>query len=219
MNVQILSATPTGDRRIYMGAERKTQQRTIESRKKLLHAAYKLFVEKGYYNTNTKEITRYAGISIGNFYNYYQDKGEIYCALLREYTADSCRAMQELTDQLTALESRSAYKDFLSSYLRQLLSRAADTKKFFEDSIVIAKENPRIQSILSGTEEDLTAIMETFLRNRYPDKQEDFHIKARMVYVITDKVAKDILKVDNKQQKEVYMQYFIELILHFSFDL
>ena len=66
----------------------------FESRKKLLHAAYKLFAEKGYYNTNTKEITRYAGISIGNFYNYYQDKGEIYCALLMEYTADSCRAMQ-----------------------------------------------------------------------------------------------------------------------------
>ena len=61
--------------------------------------------------------------------------------------------------------------------------------------------------------------METFLRNRYPDKQDDFYIKARMVYVITDKVAKDILNVDNKQQKEVYIQYFIELILHFSFDL
>ena len=68
-----------------MGTERKIQQRTVENRKKLLCAAYSLFVNKGYYNTNTKEIARLAGVSIGNFYNYYQDKGEIYCALLEEY--------------------------------------------------------------------------------------------------------------------------------------
>ena len=99
-----------------MKTERKVQQRAIESRKKLLDAAYTLFVNKGYYNTNTKEIARYAGISIGNFYNYYQDKGEIYCTLLEEYSTDSCKIMQELVDQLIILENRSAYKEFLSFF-------------------------------------------------------------------------------------------------------
>ena len=32
-----------------MGTERKIQQRTVENRKKLLCAAYSLFVNKGYY--------------------------------------------------------------------------------------------------------------------------------------------------------------------------
>lgn len=202
-----------------MGAEKKIQQRTIESRKKLLDAAYHLFVEKGYYNTNTKEIARYAGLSIGNFYNYYQDKGEIYCVLLKKYATDSCKAMQELFDQLIALESRIAYKDFLSLYLRQLLERTVDTKKFFEDSIVIAKENAQVQFTLSEAEESLITIMETFLRKRYPDRQDDYYIQARMIYVITDRVAKDILCVNSQQQKEKYIQLFIEEILHFSFDL
>ena len=39
-----------------MGTERKIQQRTVENRKKLLCAAYSLFVNKGYYNTNTKKL-------------------------------------------------------------------------------------------------------------------------------------------------------------------
>ena len=202
-----------------MGAEKKIQQRTIESRKKLLDAAYHLFVEKGYYNTNTKEIARYAGLSIGNFYNYYQDKGEIYCVLLKKYATDSYEAMQELFDQLIALEGPTAYKDFLSLYLRQLLERAVDTKKFFEDSIVIAKENAQVQFTLSEAEESLIAIIETFLRKRYPDRQDDYYIKARMIYVITDQVAEDILCVNSQQQKEKYIQLFIEEILHFSFDL
>lgn len=207
------------ERRISMGADKKIQQRTIESRKKLLGAAYHLFFEKGYYNTNTKEIARLAGLSIGNFYNYYQDKGEIYCALLKEYASDSCKVIQELFDQLAALEGRSAYKDYLSAYLRRLIDRAVGTKDFFQDSIVIAKENAQVQYILSEAEERLIAIMEAFLKKRYPDRQEDYYIKARMIYVITDRIAKDILCVNTEQQKENYIQLFAEEIVHFSFDL
>ncbi|WP_187374349.1 TetR/AcrR family transcriptional regulator [Murimonas intestini] len=198
--------------------ERKIQQRTIESRKKLLDAAYHLFAEKGYYNTNTKEIARYAGISIGNFYNYYQDKCEIYCALLEVYIADSCRAMQELTDKLAELESRSAYQDFLLSYMRQLLNRTAGTKKFFDDSVVIARESTLVQSILSRAEKEIIAILEMFLKKRYPNRQDDFYTRARMIYVITDQVAKDILCVESVSQREDYIQIFVNEIIHLSFD-
>lgn len=198
--------------------ERKIQQRTIESRKKLLDAAYHLFAEKGYYNTNTKEIARYAGISIGNFYNYYQDKCEIYCALLEVYIEDSCRAMQELTDKLAELESRSAYQDFLLSYMRQLLNRTAGTKKFFDDSVVIARESTLVQSILSRAEKEIIAILEMFLKKRYPNRQDDFYTRARMIYVITDQVAKDILCVESVSQREDYIQIFVNEIIHLSFD-
>lgn len=198
--------------------ERKIQQRTIESRKKLLDAAYHLFVEKGYYNTNTKEIARHAGISIGNFYNYYQDKCEIYCALLEVYIADSCRAIQELADQLAELKSHSAYQDFLTPYLRELLNRTADTKKFFDDSVVIARESALVQSVLSRAEKEIIAILEMFLKKRYPKSQENFYTKARMIYVITDHVAKDILCVQSVSQREDYIKLFVNEIIHLSFD-
>lgn len=202
-----------------MSAERKTQQRTIESRKRLLDAAYNLFVQKGYYNTNTKEIASYASISIGNFYNYFQDKGEIYCALLEDYSDNSCKAMQGLIDRLITLESRAAYEEFLSSYLRQLLERAADTNRFFEDSLVIAKENTLVQSIISKAEENMIDIMETFFKKRYPNRQDNYYIRARMIYVITDQVAKDILRIVNAPQKDEYIQILANEIIHFSFDL
>lgn len=202
-----------------MGAERKIQQRTIESRRKLLDAAYNLFVQKGYYNTNTKEIASYASISIGNFYNYYQDKGEIYCALLERYTADSCDAMQGMVDHLITLENRVAYRDFLSSYLRQLLERAADTNKFFEDSLVIAKKNTLVQSIISKAEENMINTMEIFFKKRYPNRQDNYYIRARMLYVITDQVAKDILRIIDTPQKDEYIQILADEIIHFSFDL
>lgn len=202
-----------------MGAERKIQQRTVESRRRLLDAAYSLFVDKGYYSTNTKEIARQAGISIGNFYNYYADKGEIYCALLEEYSIDSCKAMQKLVDRLMALGSPMAYKEFLSSYLPQLLDRGTDRNKFFVDSAVIAKENARVQAIISKTEEALIAILEAFLRKQNSNQQANCYIKARMIYILTDQIAKDILRVGTGKQREDYIQLFIDEIIHLSFEL
>ena len=202
-----------------MGAERKIQQRTVESRRRLLDAAYSLFVDKGYYSTNTKEIARQAGISIGNFYNYYEDKGKIYCALLEEYSIDSCKAMQELVDRLMALGSPRAYKEFLSSYLPQLLDRGADRNKFFVDSAVIAKENAQVQAIISKTEEELIAILEAFLRKQNSNQKENCYIKARMIYILTDQIAKDILRVGTGKQREDYIQLFIDEIIHLSYEL
>lgn len=202
-----------------MGTERKTQQRTVESRRKLLDAAYSLFISKGYYNTNTKEIARHAGVSIGNFYNYYQDKGAIYCALLEEYTTKSCEAMQELVDQLIPFNGRSAYKEFLSSALCQLLDRDTDRNRLFMDAAVIAKENALVQSIISKAEEKLIAILESFLRRRYSRQQMNYNIAARMIYILTDQISKDILRVDIGEQREDYIRLFVDEIVHFSFDL
>ncbi|MBC5708914.1 TetR/AcrR family transcriptional regulator [Hungatella sp. L12] len=202
-----------------METGRKVQQRTIESKKKLLDSAYGLFAEKGYYNTNTKEIVRCAGISIGNFYNYYQNKGDIYCALLEDYCSSSCKAMQDLLDHLIRFDNRDFCREFLMAYLKQLLERFDSTDKFFEDSVVIAKENTRVQSILSKTEERLIAMTELFLTQRYPDKQEDFYIRARMIYMITDRLAKDILCVGTEQQKENYICLFADEIIRYAFDL
>lgn len=202
-----------------MGTKRKVQQRTIESKKKLLDSAYTFFAEKGYYNTNTKEIVHYAGISIGNFYNYYQDKGDIYCALLEEYCSNSRKAMSELTSQLTAFETPVSCREFLLTYLKQLLERFNGTNKFFEDSAVIAKENERVRSILSETEECLISMMENFLKKRYPDRQEDFYIRARMLYMITDRVSRDILCVGTARQKEDYTELLADEILHYTFEL
>lgn len=65
----------------------------------------------------------------------------------------------------------------------------------------------------------MITILEVFLKKRYIGKQDDYYIKARMIYVVTDKVTKDILCIDNEQQKAAYIQCFIEEFLHISFDL
>ena len=201
-----------------MDSERKIQQRTVESRKKLLKAAYDIFTQEGYYNTNTKEIVKRAGISTGSFYNYYKDKGDIYCALLEEYAEGSEAAMKELIDRLNVAEDRASCRQFLFSWLAPLLERSVENRKFFEDAVVISRENVKIGSLLSGLEEKMIGQLTGYLKSRGTGIEEEYPVRARMIYVITEHVAGDISRVTDTGQKEVYIRLFVDEILHYIYD-
>lgn len=54
------------------------QDRSRETRDKLVQAGLRLFREKGYSAINTKDIAQEAGVAIGSFYVYFQDKTEVF---------------------------------------------------------------------------------------------------------------------------------------------
>lgn len=61
------------------------QERAIEKKNKILRTGYDVFAEKGYYGTNTAEIAKRAGVSIGIVYGYFADKRDILLNVLDLY--------------------------------------------------------------------------------------------------------------------------------------
>jgi AcrR family transcriptional regulator len=61
------------------------QKRSIEKKDKIIKAGFDLICEKGYYNTNTAEIAKRAGVSTGIVYGYFQDKRDILICVLEIY--------------------------------------------------------------------------------------------------------------------------------------
>lgn len=54
---------------------RQTQKK--QRRKKILSAARRLFIKRGYHSTSLKEIARESGISIPTIYNYFDSKSDL----------------------------------------------------------------------------------------------------------------------------------------------
>jgi len=48
-------------------------------------AALGVFTRQGYHGTSVREIADAAGVSLGNIYNYYDSKEQIYTSLVRRY--------------------------------------------------------------------------------------------------------------------------------------
>ena len=60
----------------------------LEKKEKLIDAGWKLISENGYYNTNTAEIAKKAGVSTGIVYQYFKDKHDILMDALDKYMDD-----------------------------------------------------------------------------------------------------------------------------------
>jgi AcrR family transcriptional regulator len=63
--------------------ESRSERRSRETREKLLNAAQAIFIEKGYDDATTREITERADLGAGTFYVYFRDKRDVYDALVR----------------------------------------------------------------------------------------------------------------------------------------
>jgi hypothetical protein len=53
-----------------------------EKRQKIIDTAKQLFAEKGYAATGIREIAEQADLSLGNFYNYFKNKEELFTSLI-----------------------------------------------------------------------------------------------------------------------------------------
>lgn len=61
------------------------EERKAQNRAKLLHAARKVFSEKGFGESTARDIVRETDLATGTFYNYFRDKDEVFRALLAEF--------------------------------------------------------------------------------------------------------------------------------------
>lgn len=71
------SSSPAGETVISL-----RQQSKIESRRKLLAAARRLFTSKGYEDTRPQDIAKEAGVGYGTFYLHFTDKHECFLAFV-----------------------------------------------------------------------------------------------------------------------------------------
>ena len=64
------------------------ENKGFEKKEKIINAGFDLICQKGYYNTNTAEIAKSAGVSTGIIYQYFKDKHDILIAGVEKYASD-----------------------------------------------------------------------------------------------------------------------------------
>lgn len=78
------------------------QERSIEKKNKIVKAGYELFSTVGYYNTNTAQIAKQAGVSTGIVYGYFKDKRDILLDVLEIYVNTAFAPILKMIDGLHA---------------------------------------------------------------------------------------------------------------------
>lgn len=95
-----------------------TQKRSIEKREKIIKAGFDLFCEKGYYKTNTAEIAKYADVSTGALYSYFEDKRQIFIEAFHQHIDTiSSSLLQQLANLSEALDLSTFIEKWIEIYI------------------------------------------------------------------------------------------------------
>ena len=73
---------------------------------KIEDAALRVFTRLGYHGTSVRDIAREAHVSIGNLYNYYRTKEEIYVSVITRYEAHMEKLRRKALGDITNVFSQ-----------------------------------------------------------------------------------------------------------------
>src|SRR4029079_5666195 len=66
-------------------AEKATTARGEDTRRRVVEAAYTLFLHNGYHGTSMRQIAQAAGMAVGGIYNHFASKEDIFAEVLDQY--------------------------------------------------------------------------------------------------------------------------------------
>lgn len=122
------------------------QSRSIKTREAILQASMKLFSEKGYHLTNTKQIAALAGVSTGSFYLYFKDKKAVFIEALLLYNQEFQRRQDELIQRIDfkTEDKRAAIGHLITS----LIESHDIFIEFHKELAVMYESDPEITRIM-----------------------------------------------------------------------
>jgi AcrR family transcriptional regulator len=148
------------------------QARSIQTKEKILDAAYRLICAKGYYNTSTNEIAKEAGVPIGSVYSYFKDKDTILLEILRRYHEEFVKSTEELTLSLEAY--RADLKEWLRKLIESLIRVHEAGKELNREMQILSFNKSEVAALLNDQMEGSRKTTLNFLNQmkdviRYPD--------------------------------------------------
>jgi AcrR family transcriptional regulator len=113
------------------------QERARRSHHALLEAATELFAQRGYDAVGTPEIAERAGVAVGTFYRYFDDKHEVYLQIVRRTIATAyTKTIERLTpEQLLGGERQKTLATAVDVLFDHVLLRPQLTRSFMEMSL------------------------------------------------------------------------------------
>lgn len=81
-----------------MSVREPIKKSSIEKKNRIIKMGFELMCDKGYYNVTCVDIAKYAGVSTGIIYQYFNDKRDIFLAGVRNYSNSVMFPMNKVLD-------------------------------------------------------------------------------------------------------------------------
>lgn len=157
------------------------QKRSIEKKEKIIESGFELICEKGYYNTNTAEIAKNAGVSTGIIYQYFKDKHDIFIEALKKFADNIFYPMLDIP-------LKNFDKDNLNNIVRKMIDNFIQNHKLsqsaHEEIMAMAHSDKDVAFYFNKREIEMTEkIYDLLVKNGFDSKNlmEKSHIAIGLI--------------------------------------
>ncbi len=186
------------------------QKRSIEKKEKIIHAGFELICEKGYYNTNTAEIAKVAGVSTGIVYQYFKDKHDILIEGIRLYANSLFYPMLLIANENIKTNIN---KENFSSILRDMIDKFIKNHKIsktaHEEIIAMTHSDQEVAQIFHNSEMEMAnKVTSILLENGF--KSENLSEKVHVAIGMIDNLCHEIVY---HKHKELDYEKMIDIVV------
>lgn len=184
-----------------------------------MDAGLRLFSEKGYYNINSKDIAKEAGVAIGSFYAYFTDKKVLFIELFKEFShlkfqAVYCCEHDELDPEELKYNTIQVHKSVIRNFVGQIITASNNyPAEFF---VEIQHLSHRDEDIKKEYEkyciEESGYLEEIFMNNPLDLTQRQCLHIATVIQKLIDSYVLIILKEKDSAVRESIIHTFKEAI-------
>ena len=165
------------------------QKRSIEKKEKIIKSGFELICEKGYYNTNTAEIAKNAGVSTGIVYQYFKDKHDIFIAGLEKYADDIFYPLKKSSIETI---DKKEFPIFLKQIIEEYIENHKLSQSTHEEIMAMVHSDEDVAYYYYKREMDMTyKIVSFFKHNGYNCK--NLNERVHIIIGIIDNLCHEIV--------------------------
>jgi len=192
------------------------QERSRETKRRLIVAGERLFSQKGFHNTTSKEIATEAGVAIGSFYAYFADKKALFIDVLKSHSQQVLDSIAKVSlDDIGNTNPRA----LLTALIEAIIVAHEISPEFHRELTVMVHSDPEIRTVMDRWEEEATArIRNTLALWKDRIRTKDIEAAAVLIYETLEAVVHRIKLYGLDIKEERLVHELSDMLYRYLFD-
>ena len=183
-------------------------------RNRILSAAKEQFVQRGYLKTSMREIADAVDVGVGNLYNYFENKDELFCVILRPVSDALERMLQEHHGAKGADIMLICSEEYLKSAVDEYISLINKHGELM-NILLFNSQGSSLETFSEDYISRSTEMVKTWfaeMKEKHPEINvvvSDFMIHLQAVWMFT--LFEEMLKhaIDSKEMEYIVHEYIL----------
>ncbi len=188
-----------------------SQKRSIEKKNKIIESGFELICRKGFYNTNTAEIAKRAGVSTGIVYQYFKDKRDIFMQGIDQYAKNLMFPINQIAYK--KIDKKNIYSE-IKSVINELIRFHKFTRSSHEEIQVIQHSDAEVDKIFQKYELEASEnLANALISNGF--SSENIQEKSHLILAMIDDFCHEIAyHHHNNLNYDIMMDLVIKNIIY-----